>query len=58
MRRLQDSYELGCLLVVGVGREGDVIYRHLEWQLLPGHGRDLVRLRENSFGESSFNAVT
>lgn len=39
--------ELAGLLVVSVGREGDVVNRHLQQQLLTRHGGDLIWLRHD-----------
>lgn len=39
--------ELAGLLVVSVGGERDVVHRHLQLQLLPRHGGDLLGLRHD-----------
>lgn len=43
----QSPDELAGLLVVCVCGEGDVVHGHLQLQLLPGHGCDLLRFRHD-----------
>ena len=57
VRRLEEPDEFARLLVVGVGREGDVVDRHLERKLLAGHRCDIFRLGQHVLGQRSFNAV-
>ena len=47
MGRFEGPDELAGLLVVSVGRERDVVHRHLELQLLARHGGDLLGLRHD-----------
>jgi len=42
MRGFERPDELAGLLVVRVGREGDVVHGHLQLQLLARHGGDLL----------------
>lgn len=47
MGRFECSDKLAGLLVVSVSGEGNVVYRHLQLQLLARHGGDLLRLRHD-----------
>ena len=49
--------ELAGLLVVSVSREGDVVHRHLQLQLLAGHGGDLLGLRHDVLQSANNNHI-
>lgn len=58
VRRRQTVYKCWSPLKIGVGREWDIMYRHLKGNHSSLHRLYLIWLWEYCFGEGSFNTIT